>query len=48
MRSAAEIVRALQAKGFDPKNLRLTHTETFEVDSEPNRPDAIEGTATEQ
>ncbi len=46
MRSAAEIVLALKAKGFDPKNLRLTHTETFEVDSD--RPDNIEGTATRQ
>ena len=48
MRSAAEIVLALKAKGFDPSKLRLTQTQTLEVDPEPGQPDAIEGTATEQ
>ncbi len=48
MRSAAEIVRSLQATGFDPGKLRFTQTQTIEVDPESDRPDAIEGTATEQ
>ena len=47
MRSAAEIVRALQAKNFDPRRLTVTQTNTVEVAEDP-RPDAIEGTATEQ
>ena len=47
MRSAAEVVRSLQATGFDPRKLRFTQTKTLEVDPESDKPEAIEGSVEE-
>ncbi len=46
-RSLSEILRALQAKGIDPRKLRLTQTVEVEETPDP-REDAIDGEATER